>query len=107
MQPEYLMVITTCPDHDCAQRIASALVQAKLAACVQIVSPVTSVYHWQEQVCQETEYPLHIKCQAKHYQQLQQELQNLHPYEVPQIVAVPLTYGLPAYFDWIKDTTQP
>ncbi|GIU23646.1 divalent-cation tolerance protein CutA [Shewanella sp. MBTL60-007] len=107
MQNEFLLVITTSPSQEQAKTLAHELVKAKLAACVQISQAVTSVYEWQGQVCEEQEFTLHIKCLALHYDAVEQLLSKLHPYDVPELIALPVTQGLPAYFDWIKETTQP
>ena len=107
MQNEFLLVITTCPSQEQAKTLAHELVKAKLAACVQISQAVTSVYQWQGQICEEQEFGLHIKCLVQHYNALEQLLSKLHPYDVPELIALPVTQGLPAYFDWIKETTQP
>lgn len=107
MSNTVLLVITTCPSEIVAQQLAQALVTVKLAACVQILPGVQSVYSWQGKICQEAEIALHIKCLASHYSAIEQTLVKLHPYDVPEIIALPVTFGLPSYFDWIKDTTQP
>lgn len=107
MENEFLLLMTTCPDEACAKSLAHALVKEKLAACVQISSAITSVYEWQAEVCEETEFCLHIKCLALHYPAIEAAILQLHPYDVPELIALPVTQGLPAYFDWIKETTQP
>ena len=107
METEFLLVITTTPDETIAKSIAYSLVQSKLAACVQISSLMTSVYEWQGEICEEKEFGLQIKCLAKHYSAIETAVLALHPYDVPELIALPVTQGLPAYFDWIKETTQP
>ncbi|MGL4612386.1 MAG: divalent-cation tolerance protein CutA [Shewanella sp.] len=107
MQDNYLLVYTSCPDEAQAKRLAHALVEAHLAPCVQISAPIQSIYYWEGKLCQEQEVSLQIKCLQSRYAQLQQLVQQLHPYQVPEIIAVPVTHGLPAYLDWIKDNTQP
>ncbi|MGL4838740.1 divalent-cation tolerance protein CutA [Shewanella sp.] len=107
MQDNYLLVYTSCPDEAQAKRLAHALVEARLAPCVQISAPIQSIYYWEGKLCQEQEVSLQIKCLQSRYAQLQQLVQQLHPYQVPEIIAVPVTHGLPAYLDWIKDNTQP
>ncbi|MBV7317401.1 divalent-cation tolerance protein CutA [Shewanella sp. NIFS-20-20] len=102
---DYLLVLTTCPDKETAQRIAHSLVDSKLAACAQIGQAIESVYSWQGQTHCDQEFPLQLKCTKGHYLQLQHNLLQLHPYEVPQIIAIPLSYGLPAYFNWIKENS--
>lgn len=106
MQTEFLIISSSCPDLDTAKNIAHSLVNAKLAACVHIAQAITSVYVWQGEVCEEQEIPLQIKCLASNYQAIQELIIKLHPYDVPELIATPLTQGLPAYLDWIKDNTQ-
>ncbi|MGS0675719.1 divalent-cation tolerance protein CutA [Shewanella sp. 0m-4] len=107
MQNEFLLVITSCPSEEQAKTLARELVKNKLAACVQISQGITSVYEWQGDLCEEQEFSLQIKCLAQHYSAIEHTLSKLHPYDVPELIAVPVTQGLPAYFDWIKETTQP
>ncbi|WP_373278913.1 divalent-cation tolerance protein CutA [Shewanella marina] len=103
---QFSMVITTCPTTESAKLIAQSLVNDKLAACVQIMAPMTSFYHWQDQICQDSEIALHIKCCTQDYQAIEQRICELHPYDVPQIIALSITDGLPRYLDWIKQTCQ-
>ncbi|MGL5360873.1 MAG: divalent-cation tolerance protein CutA [Shewanella sp.] len=107
MQDNYLLVFTSCPDAPQAERLGRALVEARIAACVQLSAPIQSIYCWEGQLCQEQEVSVQIKCLQSRYGQLEQLVQQLHPYQVPEIIAVPVTHGLPAYLDWIKDNTQP
>lgn len=104
---EYLVVFTSCPTQTCATELARALLTQHLAACVQISAPATSLYHWDGEICEEQEVSLQIKCLASCYDALAQQLQELHPYKVPEIIAVPVTAGLPVYLDWIKEHSQP
>ncbi|MBR9729576.1 divalent-cation tolerance protein CutA [Shewanella intestini] len=105
MIANYLIVLSTFPDNTSATQAAHALVQAKLAACVQIGQAVESVYMWDGQICQSQEVPLQIKCLACHYHAIEQLIISVHPYDVPEVIATPLTQGLPSYFTWIKETT--
>jgi periplasmic divalent cation tolerance protein len=106
MEADYLLIFSTCPDKATADSIAQALINAKLAACVQISQPIVSVYYWDNQVCQSQEIQLQIKCRALHYQAIEQLVIQLHPYEVPELIATPITHGLAPYLTWIKETTQ-
>ncbi|MGI2258911.1 divalent-cation tolerance protein CutA [Shewanella sp. GXUN23E] len=103
---DYLLVMTTCPSLAVAKQLANMVVDGQLAACVQISGPITSCYVWQDKVCEDQEFSLHIKCLASCYQALEQALTAQHPYEVPQIIAVPIIRGLPAYLEWIKENSQ-
>ncbi|GAB4291732.1 MAG: divalent-cation tolerance protein CutA [Thiohalomonadaceae bacterium] len=103
--PHYL-VLCTCPDLECARALAERLVRERLAACVNIVSQVHSVYEWQGVVQQEAECQLLIKTSSGRYAALEETLRRHHPYELPEIIAVPLTAGLPAYLHWIDQQTE-
>lgn len=106
MPATYLLVITTCPDNASAKRIASALVEAKVAACVQLIPQIESFYVWKNEVCHSSEVALHIKCVADNYDSIQQLVIQMHPYEVPELIAMPISHGLPNYLNWIKETSQ-
>ncbi len=102
---ETLLVITNCPDEENANAIALALVEEQLAACVNILPRVQSVYRWQGSVESAAEIPLLIKVTAHNYAALEARIQALHPYEVPEIIAVPIARGLPAYLNWVAAET--
>ena len=99
--PGMLLVLTTLPDADTAARVARALVEGGHAACVSIGAPVRSVYVWQGALEDASEVPLAIKTSADAYDALETALRALHPYELPEIVALPVTRGLPAYLQWV------
>jgi len=106
--PNTLLVLTNCPDEESANAIALALVEERLAACVNILPRVQSVYRWQGAVESATEIPLLIKSTATNYPALEAAIRDRHPYQVPEIIALPVDRGLPAYLDWIaSETTQP
>lgn len=98
---EVIMVLCNVPDAALAQQIAETLVGEQLAACVNIMAPCRSVYRWQGKLENASEVPLQIKTTAAAYPALQARLLQLHPYEVPEIIALPLTAGLPAYLTWV------
>lgn len=102
-----LLVLTNLPDREAAGKLARELVDRRLAACVNILGDCTSVYRWQGQVEETAEVPMLIKTTAAAYPALQQAIGELHPYELPEIIAVPLAQGLPAYLDWVAAETQP
>ncbi len=102
---ETLLVITTLPDRASAERIAAALVTAGVAACINVLAECSSVYRWQGKVERATEVPLLIKTSRGAYARLEQSLRALHPYEVPEIIALPLDAGLPEYLDWVAQET--
>lgn len=97
----YRLVMTTCPDQATADRLADSLVQANLAACVSCLPGVQSVYRWKGEVMREQEFLLLIKTRADHYSALEQTIKNQHPYECPEIIAVPVVEGFKPYLDWI------
>ena len=100
-----ILIYNTVPNEETAQKIAEELVGRQLAACVSMVPGLRSVYRWQGKVEQATEVCLMIKTTVERLEALQAELLSLHPYTVPEIIAVPITGGLPAYLQWIVDET--
>ena len=101
------LVMTNAPDMGTARKIAATLVECKLAACVNIVSGCESVYRWNGEIETASEVPLMIKTTAERYPMLEQAILAGHPYELPEIVAVPVEHGLPAYLDWVAAETRP
>jgi periplasmic divalent cation tolerance protein len=102
-----LLVLTNLPDRAAAERIAEALVEQKLAACVNILAPCRSVYRWKGGLQRDEEHPLLIKTTAERYPALEQALRAAHPYELPEIIAVPIERGLPQYLAWVAGETGP
>ncbi|MBK7647352.1 MAG: divalent-cation tolerance protein CutA [Betaproteobacteria bacterium] len=102
---ETLLVITNCPDEESANAIALAAIEAKLAACVNILPRVQSVYRWQGKVESTSEIPLFFKSTAAIYPALETKIRELHPYALPEIIALPLSHGLPAYLNWVAAET--
>lgn len=100
-----LLVMTNVPDRETAETIARALVDDRLAACVNVMSPCTSVYRWQGAVETAAEVPVFVKTTAGRYAAVEQRIRALHPYELPEIVAVSAGPGLPAYLDWVRAET--
>ena len=104
---EALVVLTNCPDEEVADRIARTLVESGLAACVNRLAPASSIYRWQGAVERATETPLLIKTTRERYAEVEQAIRALHPYAVPEIVALPIEAGFAPYLRWIVDETQP
>jgi periplasmic divalent cation tolerance protein len=104
---ETLLVLTNMPNAVSARALAGALVEAQLAACVSILSPCQSVYRWQGQIEDASEVPVLIKTTAKRYAALEAAIRAQHPYELPEIIAVPLKHGLPEYLAWVTTETTP
>lgn len=104
---QVLMVMSNAPDQASAQVLARTLVDAKLAACVNILPAVQSVYRWQGQIEQADEVTLLIKTTRQNYAQLQQALVSAHPYDVPELIAWPITEGYAPYLQWVAAETTP
>ena len=100
-----LLVFTSMPDHDSATALAAALVEARLVACVNVLAACTSVYRWQGAVETASEVPVLMKTTLARYAALEAAIRARHPYELPEIVAVPVEHGLPAYLDWVAAET--
>lgn len=103
---EPLLVITNLPDQESAQKLADYLVDTRLAACVNVLAPCRSTYRWQGRVESSSEIPLLIKTLAIHYDKLEAAIRARHPYELPEIIAVPINAGLPEYLAWVAAETQ-
>jgi periplasmic divalent cation tolerance protein len=104
---DVLLVLTNCPDDGTAERMAEALVQNRLAACINVLPPVESTYRWQGKLEQVVEVPLLIKCTRERYSALEEAIRQLHPYTVPEIIAVPVVAGFAPYLRWVADETTP
>lgn len=102
---ETLVVLTNLPDDASARALAARLVESGLAACVNVLSPCRSVYRWQGAVEDAVEVPLVIKTTRARYAELERAIVDAHPFDVPEIIALPVTLGLPAYLDWIAAET--
>ena len=102
-----IVVLCTCPDDTCARALAQTLLNEKLAACVNIIPQVTSLYCWQGKMEESQEVQLVIKSRRTLFGVLQQRIQTLHPYEVPEILAMPVLNGSPAYLQWLQEQTTP
>lgn len=104
---DFRLVLCTCPDQESANQIAERLVGDRLAACVSLLPGLTSVYRWQGAIQRETEVLLLIKTVAGQFAALAATLRGIHPYEVPEIIALPITEGLDDYLNWMTTCTQP
>jgi periplasmic divalent cation tolerance protein len=104
---EILLVITTLPDLAAAQSLAKCLVELRVAACVNIQAPCHSVYSWKGKVENTEEVPVLIKTTAARYADLEAAILAVHPYELPEIVALPVAQGLPDYLAWVAAETTP
>lgn len=102
---QVLLVLTNLPDAASARSLAHALVESRLAACVNLMPAVQSVYRWQDAVEQATEVTLFIKTTQRHYPQLQQAIVSAHPYDVPEVIALPVVAGHAPYLHWVDAQT--
>jgi periplasmic divalent cation tolerance protein len=102
-----IAVLTNLPDSESAFNLARELVHLRLAACVNVLAPVDSVYRWEGAVEEAREFPVLAKTTRDRYGELEQAIRERHPYSVPEIVAWPIEQGLPAYLDWVGAETRP
>lgn len=100
---EYQLILTTCPDIAAAEHIAHALVSERLAACVNILPIAQSVYRWKGQVETAAEHLLIIKSMKRAFRAIRRRILELHPYELPEVIALPVADGHPDYLAWIRD----
>ena len=104
---EPLLVITNLPSRESAEKLAAQLVEGRVAACVNMLAPCRSTYRWQGKLQQDEEYPLLIKTTRDRYAAIEAAIKAGHPYELPEIIAVPISAGLPAYLEWVESETRP
>jgi periplasmic divalent cation tolerance protein len=100
-----ILVLTNFPDRASAENMAQHLVAKKLAACVNLLAPCTSIYHWQGKIENTTEIPLLIKTTEQRYPAVEAAIHDMHPYELPEIIYVSVGGGSPAYIQWIQQET--
>ena len=100
-----ILVLTHLPDRDAAMTLARTLVTGRLAACVNVGAPVESMYHWQGQIETAQEVPLTIKTRAALFPRVEAAIRDSHPYELPEIIAVPVSDGSRSYLDWLDAET--
>jgi periplasmic divalent cation tolerance protein len=103
---EPLLVLTNVPDEALAAKLAQALIEARLAACVNVLAGCRSIYRWQGEVETADEVPLLIKTTVARYPEVEALVRAHHPYAVPELIAVPITHGLPAWLDWLALETD-
>lgn len=103
---DHLLVLCTCPDEACARNLAALLVKERLAACVNLLPGITSVYQWEGELETAVEWQMLIKTRAERFETLKVRLSDEHPYEIPEIIGLPITHGLPDYLNWINETTS-
>jgi periplasmic divalent cation tolerance protein len=101
-----VIVLTNLPDRESAMRLAGALLEKRLAACINVLAECTSVYRWKGAVENAREVPVLIKTRAARYAEVEAAIRGLHPYELPEIVAVPVVRGFEDYLRWVADETS-
>ena len=102
----HLIVMTTMPDTPSAEQLADQLIAQSLAACVNILPAMQSIYRWQGKRQQGTEHQLIIKTSAHRYKDIEKFIKNIHPYELPEIIALPVQHGLPDYLNWVTENCE-
>lgn len=101
-----VVVLTSVPNQTAAEALASALVEGQFAACVNVLAPCRSIYRWKGAIERSEEVPLLIKTTEARYPALEEAIRARHPYETPEIIAVPVTSGLLDYLAWVAAETQ-
>jgi len=103
---KFILVLTTVPDQKRGLEMARTLVEERLAACVTISPACQSVYWWEDRIAEDREYVLHIKTRATLYPTLEKRIKGLHPYQIPEIIALPIQKGSTDYLNWIDEETE-
>jgi periplasmic divalent cation tolerance protein len=103
---KYLLVLTTVPDSEIGQIIAEKIIEERLAACVTLSAPSQSLYWWQEKITQEQERTLFIKTKKEAYPKLEAKIRQIHPFDVPEIIALPISAGDKDYLSWMDSEIQ-
>ncbi len=101
-----IIVLVTCGSEEEALKIANALVESRLAACVNLVAPIRSIYRWEGRIWDEKEWLLIIKTQKHRFEELEKKVKSLHSYSVPEIVSLPIVEGSSSYLNWISENTK-
>jgi periplasmic divalent cation tolerance protein len=104
---EFIIVTTTAPTQELAERIARAAVEEHLAACAQVTGPFSSTYRWRERVESATEWGCQLKTTRDRFAALESRIRALHPYEVPEILATDIAAGSKPYLEWIRTEVDP
>ncbi len=106
MNTQALVVLITVPTAEAGEQIARALLNAGLAACVNFVPSIRSLYIWQGKICDDTEILLLVKSKKELFPSLEQAVKSIHPYQTPEIITIPITDGSQAYLEWINEVTS-
>ena len=103
---DFIVVLVTCGSEEEALKIAHSLVEERLAACVNVISPVRSIYRWEGKILDEKEWILFIKTQKERFEDLERKVKFLHSYSVPEIIGLPIVKGASSYLDWLVEMTK-
>ncbi|MEO1856722.1 MAG: divalent-cation tolerance protein CutA [Rubritalea sp.] len=103
---EVIIVCINFPDKNCARQIGTALIEKQLAACVNIIPEIESIYRWKGKVCAEKEVMAMVKTTLSRYKQLEKYVLESHPYDVPEVVSFPLNKGSETYLNWVHDEME-
>ena len=103
---EYQIIMTSMPDFEEAEQLAEHLLKNKLAACINILPSMVSIYRWKGALVQDQEHQLLIKTRATCSEAVISAIQDSHPYELPEIIAIPIINGIPSYLNWISECTE-
>jgi periplasmic divalent cation tolerance protein len=102
---DFIVVLVTAPDEDGAAKMAETLVEERFAACINIVRDIRSIYSWEGKIEDEREVLMVIKTKKELFEPLKKRIQEMHPYSVPEIIALPILVGSPDYLRWLGDVT--
>ncbi len=105
MEPQAVQISFTCGSEDEGHSIAKSLVEHKLAACVQVSSPIKSIYRWKDKIETDDEWYCVVKTTKRHYSAVEKHILEMHSYEMPEIIATPIIMGSRAYLDWLRKET--
>ena len=103
---DFVVVLITAPNEEDAAKMANDLVASRLAACVSIIKNIRSIYRWQGKIEDESEVLMLVKTRKEHFKDLEKRVRELHPYEVPEIIALPIIEGFEGYLGWLKEETE-
>jgi len=102
----HIIILTTLPDEVVARSLAQELIKSQMAACINIMPRMSSIYSWKGKIEEGQEHLLMIKTRTERYAAIEQAIRAQHPYELPEIIATPISHGLPEYMNWIDENSQ-
>jgi len=103
---DFVVIYVTVPNKELGKKIASALVKEKLAACVNIIPSINSIYQWKDEICDDEELLLIIKSRKELFPKVEERVKSLHSYDVAEVIALPIVAGAGDYLKWLKDETS-